>query len=221
MDIVFQNKGILSLLDLTTMGDSSKRDDISKIGKFDSGLKYALSILYRNGLKVEIYSGNSKYTFSSKVITDEITNKAKELLVIHEDNAEWIGPKEHVTAFSPQLGFEWKVWMAIRELYSNCLDEGGKVGFTRSTEVKNNSDETIIVVYDNGTLQEIISNWNNYFLSNEEPIYEGDSIKIHKNTEGFLRLYKNKILIFEDRNVKSKYIYDFSGSSKKESELFK
>lgn len=252
MNIIFQNKGVLSLLDLTTMGDSSKREDSSKIGKFDSGLKYALSILYRNGIKVEIYSGNSKYTFSSKVISDEITSKAKELLVINEERKITVDPEEnckqckdlyfdgsvntgphnlcegrycqefetssieifeHITAFSPQLGHEWKVWMAIRELYSNCLDEGGEVIFDDDVEIRSYTGDTIIKVFDNGTLQEIINNWNNYFLSEEIPLYEKYGVKIYKNNEKFLRLYKNKILIFEDRNVKSKYIYDYLDAS--------
>ena len=54
--ITFQNESILSLIDLTTMGDSSKRGDSSKIGKFDSGLKYAMSILYRHGVNININS---------------------------------------------------------------------------------------------------------------------------------------------------------------------
>ena len=34
--------------------------------------------------------------------------------------------KYHTTAFSTQLGFNWDFWMSIRELWSNCLDEGGE-----------------------------------------------------------------------------------------------
>ena len=52
--LAFRNQGQLSVLDLTTMGDSIKREDDSKIGKFDSGLKYALAILYRNNVKFRI-----------------------------------------------------------------------------------------------------------------------------------------------------------------------
>jgi hypothetical protein len=213
MNIVFKNKGILSLLDMTTMGDSSKRNDDTKIGKFDSGLKYALSILYRNGINVEIYSGNSIYTFSSRIITDKVTNKTKELLVIKENNAEWINCKEHITAFSPQLGYEWKVWMAIRELYSNCLDEKGQVEFTEVIPNLDSTDTTFIIK-SNSLLENIITNWSDYFIDlNTIPIYENNGIKIYKNNSEHLKLYKNNILIHEDIHTKSRFSYDYNLAS--------
>jgi hypothetical protein len=258
MNIIFKNKGILSLLDITTMGDSIKRDDPTKIGKFDSGLKYALAVLYRNGIEVSILSGDSVYEFDTTTITaDDSTKKTKELLVVNEykvnsEPSESIckkcadiyyngyvntGPHNlcegahcsdmndsdedpiiHVTAFSPQLGYEWKVWMAIRELYSNCLDEGGEVEFVNTNISPNAIPGSTIIFIRNKTsliINEIIENWNKYFLKDETPIYEYDDLKIFENSDpdSHLRLYKNKILIHENKSVKSRFVYDFKRAS--------
>jgi hypothetical protein len=46
-----------------------------------------------------------------------------------------------------------------------------------------------------------------------EPIYTNGRVSIFKNNSGSLKLYKNRILIFADKNVKSKYIYDYKEAS--------
>lgn len=216
MNILFRNKGILSLLDMMTMGDSVKRDDSSKIGKFDSGLKYSISILYRNGISLEILSGNSQYKFTSKSIKDELTGKVKEVICIKESRgtSEGIKEFEHITAFSPNLGYEWKTWMAIRELYSNCLDENGTVEFSDVELPYNDSDETVIIVKDNGLLTSMINNWDEYFLPKDlEYIEEYADLKIYNNPSGYLKLYKNGIMVFYDKKVKSKFCYDYLHAS--------
>ncbi len=212
MDIILRNKGILSLIDMTTMGDSVKREDDSKIGQFDSGLKYAIAILFRNGIKMDIHSDNSIYTFSSKTHKDDLTNKVKELLVINREISG--GTTEHLTSFSPNLGFEWKVWMAIRELYSNCLDEKGSVQFTDEYDVGDSEGETVVIIHDNGLLTSMIDSWNMYFLDvKRNPIYEKSGIRIFPNEGDHLCIYKNNILIHEDNNVKSRYVYDYKNAS--------
>jgi hypothetical protein len=206
MDVIFKNNGSLSLLDLTTMGDSSKRGDDTKIGRYDSGLKYALSILYRNGIEVLISTKDCFYTFSSEIVKDTITNKVKELLVIHEHIDDKI--IDHITAFSPNLGYDWKLWMAIRELFSNCIDENGIVLF--GEDVSDNYDITI-TLKSNDLLDNIISNWNSFFI-NDIPLYQDNNIKIYKNLTNSLKLYKNGILIYE-KDTKSKYNYDYKLAS--------
>jgi hypothetical protein len=209
MSIYFYNKGVLSLIDITTMGDSSKREDESKIGKYDSGLKYAIAILYRNGVDINIKSGGCEYTFKTKIVSDEHTNKKKELLVVIQKKEH--ETTEHVTAFSPNLGFEWKVWMAVRELYSNCLDENGTIYFEPTDNI-NEYGNTIIEI--NGDkLHDIVLNWDSFFIpQNEKPIFESQTVKIYKNTCDSIKLYKQGILIHSDKHSKSKYRYDFSES---------
>lgn len=261
-NIVFRNKGLLSLIDLTTMGDSSKREDDSKIGKFDSGLKYAIALLYRNNINFEIWSGKTKFKVGSIIKIDEVANKSKELLTIEEFEipfekgdeglcnqcectnygtksnntstfqCEGIKCEEtfqqhnkdcyeqvkeiHTTAFSPQLGYNWKLWMAFRELYSNTLDEGGDVSFIEGLDQTDYSsiDETNIIIYSCEKVENIIKNWNNYFLDPKlKSLNKDNNLKIYPNPEGTLKLYKQGILIYADKKIKARYCYDYKYAS--------
>jgi len=221
MNIVFKNKGTLSLLDMTTMGDSVKRGDSSKIGRFDSGLKFAISILFRNGIRMKVYSGNFIYSFSTIPIHDVFTEKVKEVMLIKEERMlSKPSYHKHITAFSPNLGIDWKVWMAIRELYANTLDENGWIEFTQSDTPQYEKDETAIILYSNDLLDDIITSWGNYFIDESVPeIYSSNDVKIYANTSEHLKLYKQRILIFEDVNVKSHFSYDYLDASLDEMRL--
>jgi len=252
--VYFKNKGLLSLIDLTTMGDSSKREDNTKIGKFDSCLKYAIALLHRNKIDFEIHSGNSKFTVETTTITDKVTKKAKEVMMIieekildeptdnicnncqgtnygeHSNNSQFYqcdgnyckealeeNPDviEHVTGFSPQLGYNWELWQAIREIKANNIDEQGTVNFVEDGESFEwgAEDETTFIISANPLIEDIINHWNDYFLSDDlESIYKDYSLTIYKNPNHTLKLYKQGILIYKDEKVKSRYIYSWNGA---------
>jgi len=203
MDIVFKNKGILSLVDITTMGDSSKRDDPGKIGEFDSGLKYAIAILYRNGIKVTILSGGKEYIFDTTTISPD--HKTKEVLTVNDTP----------TAFSPQLGHNWKLWMAYRELYSNCIDEDGFVEFSDFEKESVLEEETAVVIHSCDFNESMRSNWHKYFINNRDCIYKDNYVKMYENDaeDKHLRLYKNGIMVYENIDARSQYLYDYSNAS--------
>jgi len=152
--LIFKNPGLISVLDLISMGDSDKRDDPEKIGKFDSGLKYALALLYRNGISIQIFSGMSRqYTIGATTLKDEYTNKLKEVLVINEDKRGVRDVIKYETGLSPQLGYNWELWMAFREIYSNCIDEDGVVSIENNIDPE---DGTTIAIRIDDKVQEIL-----------------------------------------------------------------
>ena len=193
--LIFSNNGILSEIDITTMGDSVKKTDDSKIGQFDSGLKYAVAILLRNNVEFYIESGNNIYKFDKVVKVDPITGKQKTLIQVI--NTDFSDEGSHVTtrtttAFAVNLGYDWEFWMAIRELYSNCLDENGVV-----EETYNYNYDTKIVIKINDAIQNVLDNFNNYFFKGEY-IYSTDKIKIARNElpgQPFT-IYKNGIQVY-------------------------
>lgn len=221
--LAFRNRGQLSVLDLTTMGDSIKREDDSKIGKFDSGLKYALAILYRNNVKFRIDLQDRYYTISSTTLTDEFNDKSKEVLVVKEHiDLQLEDPEldsythiDHITGFSPQLGYNWEFWMAIRELWCNCLDEGGVMStpdFCEGEMYAVNVNETIITIEVDDKVQEVLDNWDNYFLKEDLVVSFEDShneyLEIHNNTSNYLKIYKQGVLVYEDKNKRASYSYN-------------
>lgn len=215
-DLHFCNDGHLSLIDLTTMGDSCKREDSNKIGKFDSGLKYALVILLRHKLDVKIVTNGITYTFDSFVQRDDKTGKTKEVLEIIQDTD---GEIERIpTAFALNMGHEWKFWMAIRELYSNCLDENGEV----CNDIPSNSYDTVISITGNDQLQAVVDNWEYYFISKRSPICEMSDISVYGNEkDGHLRIYKSGILVYRDNKLKSRYVYDYPNADIDEMRVLK
>lgn len=215
--LVFSNPGLLSLIDLTTMGDSCKREDSTKIGQFDSGLKYALAILIRNNIAITICSGSKEFTFSTDVISDETTCKTKEVILIKEFDF-YDGDEintDYKTAFSPKLGYDWNFWMAFREIYSNCLDEGGSYAITEDlmehANYATDNEATTIIITITDKVQEVLNNWDKYF-NTKDPITESYGYKIYENDSDYLKIYKNNILVYKDEDKKALYSYGYDNA---------
>ena len=212
--LIFTNSGILSLLDLTTMGSSSKREDSTKTGKFDSGLKYAISILVRNEIYPIIRAGKHQYEFKNRVIQDKETLKTKEIIVVLQrdwtlSESTWT---EYETAFAVDLGYDWEFWMAIRELYSNCMDENGGITKESHCSIEEYSflDNTTIILPASEKLQEVIDNWDSYFILNSKLLAEKYRIRIYENhlPNNEYVIYKNGVRVYSDPSKKSLFLYD-------------
>ena len=92
--ISFTTLTLLSYLDLMSMGGSDKADDISKIGKYNSGLCFSMALALRNNIDFTVavvdseYSENfdrvrdTVYTIDSYTEICEQTDKEKELIQI-------------------------------------------------------------------------------------------------------------------------------------------
>ena len=112
--IVFKNEGILDINSIITFGVSVKEKE-SAIGFFGTGLKYAIAVLLRNGCDISIKAGENVYNFG----TEELIVRGKSFPVITMNGKP--------LSFTTEYGKTWELWQAARELYSNCLDEGGVV----------------------------------------------------------------------------------------------
>jgi hypothetical protein len=67
MTISFSNPGEIDMTAISVMGLSAKESD-SAIGRFGTGLKYAVAITLRLGGQITIWSGLNHYTFEAKHI---------------------------------------------------------------------------------------------------------------------------------------------------------
>lgn len=112
--VVFENTGEIDPLMIRTFGVSVKESE-NPIGFFGTGLKYALAILLRTGHVVSIQSGERAHAFGLQ----QATIRDQPFNLVTMDN-EPLG-------FTDAVGKTWEVWMAYREIYSNCKDEGGSV----------------------------------------------------------------------------------------------
>jgi len=115
--IQFDNPGEIDLAAITTFGVSVK-DSSNPIGMFGTGFKYALAVLLRNKCSLEIWSGLKHYKFAAHPTV--IRGEKFDIIHLSEAQGEW-----RSLGFSTQLGKNWELWMAYRELVCNCKDENG------------------------------------------------------------------------------------------------
>lgn len=165
MELVIQNNGEIEAGALKLLGASSKRDQNDKIGMFGSGNKYALAYLLRNGFKVRIYSGTREIIIG----TIKESFREKEFDVITIDGEP--------TSITLEMGPKWKLWQAVREVYSNALDEGGhSMEWRLSGMAPNVPDQkpgktTISIFKEGDELMEIYKNFDSYFSQNRSPLF--------------------------------------------------
>jgi glycosyltransferase involved in cell wall biosynthesis len=215
MKIHFVTPTKLSILDISSMGDSSKRGDDTTIGQFDSGLKYAIALLLRDNVKIKIDIHNNgelenNFTFGQKKIEDSQTGKDKNLITIFDINGV-----ETVTGFAFNLGYNWKNWMSYREIMSNVLDEKGFAydstqwkQFPDSIEY-NGTNTVITLEFDESN--EFFEVWQNrhLYMNFEEPLFKvSSSVECLENKERYLRIYKQNILVYEDKDRPSRFAWN-------------
>ena len=210
---------LLSPVDIYTMGGSDKVGDEEKIGMFNSGLKYAIALLLRNkvNIKITIHGSVNNDLYIYEFYTEEeqcdITGKKKELICFKINGSLNIGTsyKEIKTGFALQLGYNWELWQAWRELYSNMLDEKGYIE-EEDTFTFDGHGTIITLEFDkDNPFYQVYQERDKYILNpSKYEVYlplkdSSDNIKgyIFESPDGHLRIYKKGILVYENVNEKS------------------
>ena len=132
--IYFHNPGALDIRGATTMGLSAKGAD-DAIGKFGTGLKYAIASICRWGGAISIETGGEIYEFSTNPI--DFRGKAHDQIIMRKRGTGTCIELGYTTHY----GSHWEPWQIFRELYSNAKDEGGDVS------AQPVSDDTVITVH--------------------------------------------------------------------------
>lgn len=174
----FENKGEVPVNAFKLLGASSKRSDNSKIGYFGTGLKYAIAVMLKNGIDFKIYSGSKEIKIGTR--KTKFLDSVIQVMTVN-------GEKTSITI---DVGVDWKPWYVIREIYSNAIDEDGKILVNVKVEPKDGYTR-IFVDTNNETLKDVFENWNAYFSNNRQNIF--------KNAEGkiFLKLpTKPEFIVF-------------------------
>ena len=120
---IHQNPGLIDLKAFTTFGVNSKPQASSPIGYFGTGLKYAIAVLARHRCPTTLWIGETPHIFEAR----ETTFRDKQFLQLYMRRQR--GPTSRWFAqelpFTTELGKNWELWMAYRELHANALDEQG------------------------------------------------------------------------------------------------
>ena len=179
---------------LTLLGASTKRGDSSKIGMFGSGNKYALSYLKRNGIGFEIYSGLTKIYIG----TSKVSLRGNEFEVFTVNGKQ--------TSITTEFGKDWKLWEALRELYSNAIDEG-LTEFKMVDETAPEDGKTHIYIDEGQALKDFMLDFDLYFTRYRKPIYESEHGAIYQKLGKKANIYRKGIKVLETEKS-SVYDYD-------------
>lgn len=195
MTIYFCTNSILPLECITTFGVSAKETD-NPIGYFGTGLKYALAVLMREGCTVSIAicdDDNTKYYYTISTEKRAIRNKSFDIVYMND----------LALPFTIDLGRNWELWQAYRELYSNTIDEDGEIIKTDSPFVPYG---TIIKV---DGLDKIHDDRCEFLLDTEVKYQLNDTVEVHEPED------KDNTAIFyhgiKVLDTKARYNYNFTG----------
>jgi len=189
--LVFENFVPIDPRSWSIMGLSAKETN-SPIGKFGTGLKYAIAIVLRTGGEITIYSKGERYRFTAE--DTEFRGQAFKQIRCNND----------LLPFTLDYGKHWKPWQGFRELYCNCIDEEGIVRVLPADNVKPNGVGTTIIV----TGEEMLDAYNMrhaYFLdTNKEPLARSPKGEVYEGSGIYLKGVK-----VSPETFTSRFAYNF------------
>jgi hypothetical protein len=209
--VIFENDGEIDPRLISSFGVNVKEGE-GAIGFFGTGLKYALAILLRSKHRVTIQSGRETFAFDTQPTT------------IRGKQFDFVAMNRQPLGFTTEVGKTWKMWMAYRELFCNCQDEGGRV-YESADAPEPVSGKTRVLV-EGEEFVSVRRNHGRYFVTGS-PLWEGDTVAIHegRGTNHFFRgvavapvpegqsLYrynfKSGVDLTEDRTAKDAWMLDY------------
>ncbi len=190
------NAGEIEAEALTLLGASSKDGDNSKIGMFGSGNKYALAWLLRNDAGLQIFSGEDQI----QIGTVNKTFREQEFDVITINGNE--------TSITTRTGIDWSAWEAIREIYSNAIDEGDTL-MDEVDEITPEAGKTKFYVEMKGGIAEFFLNFDDYFAKFKKVMHETKTGKFLQKHGVDCMIYRKGIRVNKS-GMKSVFDYDFN-----------
>lgn len=208
-----QNDGELDSENCHLMGVSSKRGDTSKIGFFGSGNKYGIAVLLREGISFSLYSGTKRIKIATVPL--EIGGQTYKRILVDG----------HLTSLTTAMGPDWEPWYALREFYSNAIDEGG-MSASVVTTCSGQKGKTCIFVELGEKLQKFTDRPEDYLLLHSKPLdvqeTEYGKVRVYEAGEEGCIFYRKGMRITPENGVAtSLYNYNFDDIQINESRTYK
>jgi hypothetical protein len=183
--INFYTPGTLDLRCLTTFGVNVKPMTSSPIGYFGTGLKYAIAVLLRHNAQITIRTGDKVYKFFSK--KEAIREKDFDLCYYtYSGDADDRGTGN--LPFTLELGKNWTLENAYRELYSNTKDEQGRI--VQEDSVSFSGSMPTVISISLPAFDEVYANRDSFILS--------PALKpIHESPDGQIFAFSSQTVFFQ------------------------
>jgi len=213
----FANKGEIDLNAFKLLGASSKRDATDKIGFFGSGLKYATALMLREGIDFKVYAGKKEVKFG--LIQQNFSGATFDVITVDGEK----------TSLTTQAGPDWEPWFAIREIYSNTIDEGGSMELV--SDMSPDKGATKIYIEMSDKLGDVTKNWQDYF-SFKRPVVDETSLTGSFDRKRSYKIFSKRLIEYpvffrrgirvgEIKSAKSLFDYDFTDIEINESRVMR
>lgn len=179
--IIFANEGLAPLEAFTIFGMSAKPGSANPIGKFGTGLKYAVAVTLRLGGEFRLWRGTEEYVF----YTSDKEFRGKDFQTVRMRRRSGLTARWRYEAlpFTTELGKHWEPWMAVRELEANVRDEGGWSGDFETPPV--GEGRTVIAVTC-PEMEEAYADLGSIFLPEREKLYEDTRVVIYDGESDYM-----------------------------------
>lgn len=146
VSVVHRTPGLIPIEAFTIAGLSAKPNSLNPIGKFGTGLKYAIAVLVRMDIKVTVFIGHTEYVFYKT----KRQFRGKDYFAIRMKKRSGLMAKwtYHELPFTTEYGKYWELWQVFRELHANTLDEGGETFKVNEGYHAPDADHTHFVIED-------------------------------------------------------------------------
>ena len=179
--VTFQNKGLIDVHGIDTFGVCVKPATNNPIGYFGTGLKYAIAVLMRENQKLTMHLGEWRCTFDVK--KHNIRGEAFDIVRMNGKELP----------FTTELGKNWELWMAYRELYANTIDEEDAV--VTDGEIPPHTECTTFVV--EGDAFDVIHEQHGQIFLETEPRHTLEGLEIHDDLDAGNWIYYRGIRVYE------------------------
>ena len=206
----FWTPTVLPLDGLMLVGASAKVG-ANPIGRFGSGIKFAIAILLRHGAEIKLWLDGEEYEF----YLHEKKFRDKEIQTIRMKKRRGIGSwfQSKQLPFTTHMGSAWSLWQAYRELESNTRDEKGYSFESQSFDTGESDCHT------SGTLWQIKCPGFIEAVAEAEVFFNDDGVELLVNTPSVKIynapskfLYMEGIRVYETR-YPCKLTYNFSNAA--------
>lgn len=122
---IFKTPGAIPVEAFTTFGLNAKpRAGGHPIGYFGTGLKYAVAIILRHGGRIQLFIDGTEYEFYT--YAKDFRGKEFHSVRMKKRKGALSKWRSQELPFTTELGKNWELWQAFRELESNTRDEQGE-----------------------------------------------------------------------------------------------
>ena len=177
--VAFTTPGLIPLEAFTAFGVNAKPNSTNPFGYFGTGLKYAIAVCLRNGCDVVLWRGNYKYTFYVR----QADFRGKDSGFVRMKQERWLSlggflkPNYYKLPFTTELGKNWELWQAFRELETNTRDENGITALVQPDDLVPESERTTILVNGSRFVDEY-HEMDRHFLPEGKTIREDEAVQV-------------------------------------------